>query len=109
MTMKTTDLHDNDHLACRDLKHAWQWENDFIPVRGDDDRKRRTVSVTRILTCIRCGTRRYDEYALPSMDVVKSSYEYVDGYHMHNTKKGRIRVAEIRHEIYRRLREKARA
>jgi hypothetical protein len=93
--MKTTDLHDNDHLACRDLKHAWQWENDFIPVRGDDDRKRRTVSVTRILTCIRCGTRRYDEY--------------VDGYHMHNTKKGRIRVAEIRHEIYRRLREKARA
>jgi hypothetical protein len=102
--MKTTELHDNDHLQCRDLHHAWKWENDFIPQKGEG---RKFVSVTRILLCIRCGTRRYDEYTLPDMQTLKTSYEYVDGYQMHNTKKGRIRVAEIRHEIYRRLKARA--
>jgi hypothetical protein len=105
---KMSELRENSHLQCRDLHHAWKWENDgFVPVKGEGSRK--VVSLQRILLCIRCGTRRYDEYTLPDMQMLKSSYEYVEGYQMHNTGKGRVRVAEIRHEIYRRLREKAKA
>jgi len=84
------------HLECRDFKHAWKWESDFTPVKDPDSKK--IVSMWRILKCIRCGTKRYDEYGLPSMERIKSVYYYADGYQIVGSI-GHIPVSDVRKEI----------
>jgi hypothetical protein len=92
----------NDHLQCRDFGHAWKWETDFVPRRSE----KKIVGMTRVVVCLRCETRRYDEYAVPSMTKVRSAYEYSDGYRLVGVK-GHIPVAEVRQEILSRFRRKA--
>jgi hypothetical protein len=104
MARRKTLLSDsvNDHLQCRDFGHAWKWTTDFKKIKGVDDRP---VVMTRMVECLRCGTIRYDEYAVPSMNRIKSSYTYPDGYKVVGYT-GHISVAEVRQEILARFRKK---
>jgi hypothetical protein len=95
--------HDRFHLQCRDFKHAWTWVTDFVPHK--DVETKRVATVTRTLKCMRCATVRHDEYAIPSFDRVKSSYEYPDGYLVHESH-GHVPVAMVRSEIMRRANRK---
>lgn len=85
-------------LACRDLKHAWTWATDFVDVKDGG----KIVSVIRALSCSRCGTIRYDEFGLPSMNKVRTSYTYQQDYHIFG---GHIPVNEVRQELYARKRQ----
>ena len=89
------------HLVCRDLHHAWEWQTDLLPNRDED---RRITSVTRVLSCLRCGTNRRDEYTVPSFTRMKSTYEYPEGYVTHQG--GHVPVAVVRAEVYRRMTSK---
>lgn len=88
-------------LACRDMRHAWQWQTDYTPSTVGAGRKAR-ATVVRSLICTRCKTVRYDEYALPDFDRVKSTYTYPDNY-VTKGHTGHIPVASVRGEIVSRL------
>lgn len=90
-----------DHLVCRDLMHSWTWVTDMIPNTRVVDTKR-VKTVTRVVECQRCQTRREDEYMLPTFERVRSMYVYPEGYlaKRHGT---HLRVADIRAEVYRRM------
>lgn len=62
-----------DFLACRTLRHAWD-------VIGAGDR--RPVFGTLVcLRCVRCGTLRYDRYSRLTGERLESpSYVWPDGY-----------------------------
>jgi hypothetical protein len=92
---------ENTYLHCRDFGHAWQWETDFEPIRTE----RKVTGMTRVVSCLRCETRRYDVYALPSMNKVKSVYEYAEGYRLVGVK-GHVPVSEVRQEILSRIKRK---
>lgn len=104
MAKRRTLLSDsaNEHLQCRDFGHAWKWVTDFKKVRGVNDKP---ALLTRQVTCMRCGTIRNDEYKYPSMEKVKSTYIYAEGYRVVGYK-GHITVAEVRQEILARFRKK---
>jgi len=92
----------DDYLQCRDLMHAWKWVTDFAPHREE----RKITAMTRTLVCMRCGTERHDEYELPSFIKTKSTYSYPEDYRMVGFK-GHVPVAEVRRELYGRLKKKA--
>lgn len=102
MARKKTFLSDseNDHLQCRDFGHAWKWVTDFKSVRGTNG-----SLMTRQVTCMRCGTTRHDEYKVPSMEKIRSTYDYAEGYRIVGYR-GHISVAEVRQEILARFRKK---
>lgn len=87
-----------NYLECRDLKHSWTWATDFVDYKDGG----KIVSVTRALRCTRCRTVRYDEYSAKTMEKVRGSYSYPDGYHITG---GHLPVPEVRRELY--LRHKA--
>jgi hypothetical protein len=92
----------NFYLKCRDLMHAWKWENDFLLVKDED---RKTVGMKRTLSCMRCGTVRIDEFSLPDMEKIKSGYIYPENYRITGFK-GHIPVSEIRKEIVTRIKRR---
>lgn len=92
-------------LVCRDLSHSWRWVTDMEPTtRKVGNRRIRTV--VRTIICTRCETQRTDEYRLPTFEKLRTVYTYPEGYlaKRHGT---HLRVAEIRAEIYRRIKKGA--
>lgn len=77
-------------LTCRDLRHSWRVQDNFIDVGMQVEPGRNvTKTVQRRLRCIMCGTMRDDHYALiekpnvaPRMEKVSTAYKYPKGYQM---------------------------
>jgi|GEM_PF-3056464 len=91
------------HLMCRDFSHAWEWSTDMV---GRRDPETKSINVaTRVLVCLRCGTERYDEFAVPSFVLISRSYSYADDYLIPGI--GAIKGDVVRAEIYRRMKNKS--
>jgi hypothetical protein len=88
-------------LECRDLKHSWSWLNDFQPYRSG----KKIVSMTRVVECTRCGSTRFDEFSMPTMEKVGSKYYPTPGYRIVGFK-GYVPVSAVRREILARQKAK---
>lgn len=77
-------------LTCRDLRHSWRVQDNFLDVGMQVEPGRHvTKTVQRRLRCITCGTMRDDYYALiekpnfaPRLEKLSSQYKYPKDYQM---------------------------
>jgi len=78
-------------LQCRDLRHSWGVQSNFIDAQNMVAVPGRHVTrtVQRTLRCFTCGTTRDDYYALiekpnlaPRLEKLSSQYKYPKGYQM---------------------------
>ena len=88
---------DRGLLACRDLRHAWDWDTDSEVVRLGRHRR----EFTRHLVCLRCATTRTDTYEIGRNYVAKvhTRYGYPEGYKV----PGGISVEAVRLELFTRM------
>src|SRR4051812_32477648 len=86
-----------ESLVCRDLRHPWNRVTDFVLVKT-----RGAPSIfTRHLKCPRCDTQRFDTYAVPSFELLKTKTVYPKDYQLHGLKE-RVRISEVRREMFER-------
>jgi hypothetical protein len=88
-------------LFCREKNHSWQHVNDKILVRY----KGVPRQIERQYKCSRCTTEMFEELHIPSFDIQRRTYVYVDGYllskaglHELTGGAGRVNVRFIREE-----------
>lgn len=95
----------DEHLACRDLRHAWEVTTPFYAVTPEEDSYVRSARIVRDLVCRRCGTIRRDSFHATKHGLEKfgTSYGYPDGYQMDGMVRGVKPQALIREEEYRRV------
>jgi len=86
---------DPDVLLCRDLRHQWE----YAPYRNTIKGSGSSRVLTRVLTCLRCGTERTDVISLTTYRVLSRSYYYPPTYQV----PGGIAFAELRQESVRRM------
>lgn len=90
---------DDNYLACRELRHPWEWRGDLSIIK----RGSRIVGWERVLICPRCDTQRAESI---EADGRKSPgrYTYPEGYQLHGIE--RPTKAAVRLEWIRRATEK---
>jgi len=94
--VRVTDISEAS-LECRDLRHPWKRVTDFVLVRT----KGAPSIFTRHLKCPRCTTERFDTYAVPSFELLKTKTVYPKDYQLHGLKE-RVRISEVRREMFER-------
>jgi hypothetical protein len=87
----------DDHsvgYVCRDIRHAWDHLGDVVLI----EQNKQVRHFARTLVCLRCSTRRIDEYKVSSYALgrVRTKYEYPEGYHV----PGGISVEEVRIALF---------
>lgn len=95
------DLPD-EWVICRDMRHAWEVENDFHVTAGN---KRMIREVQRILSCLRCRTERTETYHLATnggLEKVHQRYTYPDHYQLKGVPRGNKPSSIIQAEQFRR-------
>lgn len=101
-----TTLPDN-WVACRDMRHAWDVENDFHVVPMATEGKP-TLRLQRDLICARCETTRHEYYIKGKFGLMKDgqSYSYPQGYQIIGVPRGVKPQEIVQQEQYRRSTEK---
>lgn len=97
-----TKLPDN-WMACRDMRHAWSVEEEFH-VEPSQVIGRKIQSIRRILVCMRCETRRIENYVAGryGLDKVGQHYVYPNDYQIPGVPRGVKPQSIIQQEQYRR-------
>jgi hypothetical protein len=92
----SVDLYNSDFLDCRE-GHEWHWLTDWNIVRGPGGR---LLEFTRLKQCGRCKTLAHRTFDGKSGRVVRTRYDYADGYL--TSEKDRIDAGRARLELLRR-------
>lgn len=95
---------DDNQLACRDMRHAWQVEENYRAIPSQSEGKSRQL-IRRTLACSRdCETRRIETYALTryGLEKIAQSYSYFDGYQIAGAPRGVKPSVIIQQESFRR-------
>lgn len=98
----------DNFLTCRDMRHAWDLEQDFY-VEAKATVK--TGNIRRRLRCLRCDMKRVERYVQMKWGLEKVGQSYVDpeGYRIHGVPRGVKPSVIIQGEQFRRSMEKVAA
>lgn len=96
---ESIDEMDESFLACRDMRHRW----DFLTEKITATYNRKVREITRYSICKGCSTERAEVFEIPSCDLKSRKYTYPDGYLFapdFTREFGRVNVRDIRREVF---------
>lgn len=97
----------DNYLMCRDMRHAWDLEEDFYV---DPNAKVKHGSIRRRLRCLRCGMARVERFIQTKWGLEKIGQNYIDPegtpYRIHGVPRGVKPSIIVQGVQYRRSMEK---